>query len=384
MAEVLSFDRATRIVARALGVTSKELLDSLRPAGPEDLDDVLALRSTLIGQVGGSVDRDYLRWRYALNPGNRAYAKFRILRLEGKPIAGIGAEEFQLRTPLGPIPSACAMDILTIEGYRSAGLGAWLNLSLFRDYPITLALGSNENSRGLVRKLYFPMQSRSELQFPLDVREYFRKKVPARMVASISGLVVTALLRLRSKWYEVRRADTGSRLIEIERFHEGMRLGDARASANGQVSVLRNPDYLNWRYLENPRVKYRALGFLDGPRLGAYVVYSTDADTNDVPALRIADWGVTDSVSIEPFHALIAAVVRHAVDTKCHLIRVYGSGSANMRQLRAAGFVREMPGEMAAGWHCSEDLAKSFRPDNDSWSLTGLGDDIDPRPFHHN
>ena len=38
------------------------------------------------------------------------------------------------------------------------------------------------------------------------------------------------------------------------------------------VNIVRNKDFLNWRYFKNPRIKYECTGYMNGNDLSAYVV----------------------------------------------------------------------------------------------------------------
>lgn len=377
MATHLKFDRTTAIVARNLGVTTAELLASFRPAVATDLEAIVVLREAIHGAAPSWDDRRYLAWRYGLGTTRKAYAIFRVLQIRGEIIAGIGAEEFGLHTPRGDTPAACAMDILCLDRYRSLGLGAWLNLALFEQYPVVLVLGSNVNSRGLVEGLYTPLEARSEYKFPINAHVFLRRRLRFPLFGPLAALVIHCMVLARGRWFAWWNIRQGVSVRKIGRF--GIDAGAQLEGAvfGGRISIARNPDYLNWRFLDNTRCEYRALGSFQEGRLRSYVIYSCGSPDTMQHCLQIADWWIDDPTDLAPFRSLVAALVRDCQRRNVQFIRAIALGTDLFLQLRKSGFVHRSRNGVSAGFHSTSKSVESSPGSACTWNLTGLGDDND-------
>jgi hypothetical protein len=364
-------------VARGLGIPVTELFDSFRVAGPADLGAILKLRATSLGYLPAWNDARYLSWRYGLDPGQQSFATYRILELKGKVIAGIGAEEFHLQTAAGSLEAACLMDILALEECRGVGLGAWLNLALFRNYPLVFALSSNSFSMSTVKAVYSPLESRRELQFPLDATEFMRRKLPVPLLRDVAGFAATALLRLRSHRLRHRSSVPSGTLQEISRFAADTSFTQAHPPAEGVMEIVRSSAYLNWRYFDNPRAKYRVLGWFDGTQLLSHVVYGVGKDSSGTPLHCIVDWWMKDESQPAAFHALVAEVVQRAIAGGSPMVKALACGQKLQGQLGAAGFSRNLADGLAAGWHGRDGEVLRVEPREGRVCFTGLGEDMD-------
>ena len=60
-----SFDRLSKALAKTLGVSTDELVDSFNPATESDIDKIVNFRKQFFPNGLKWDDRDYLRWRYS-------------------------------------------------------------------------------------------------------------------------------------------------------------------------------------------------------------------------------------------------------------------------------------------------------------------------------
>lgn len=370
-----SFERTSSLVARGLGVAPTELLANFRAAGPGDLAAIVALRAR---KQAGCDDTSYLSWRYGLGATRRAYARFRILIHKGEVIAGIGAEEFTLQSPMGPIAAACPMDILSVPQYRSLGLGPWLNQALFQQYPLVVALGANSNSIGLVSRLYSLLPGRRDFEFPLDLSTFLRKRVRNSLLYALISPLAMVAVRTRGAWITRRFPRHRTQIKQIERFDAALDAALARDTRTDEVSIARSADYLNWRYCENPRTAYRILQIEQaGGEISGYVVYRYAAPANEARHVEIADWWLASSASADTLSALIGALLADTHQFWPAFVAAGALGEALHDQLRRAGFIGRGGEHNATGFHCRAPEMLPAIQATQLWRLTDLGDDTD-------
>lgn len=372
---VPSFERTSNLVARGLGITPAELAANWRVAEAGDVDAIVELRSTILVKQGRWNDAEYLQWRYGLGASRPAYARYRILLHDGKVIAGIGAEEFTLRSPVGDVAAACPMDILSLPQYRHFGLGPWLNQALFQEYPLVIALGANSNSTGLVRRLYSLLPGRQEFHFPLNVGTFLKKRLRPGILHPVVAPFVNAAVRTRAAWCTRLVRSHRSRITVMDRFDA--KSDDALATcARDEICIARTADYLNWRYCDNPRARYRILALHCEGAIAGYLVYRRSDSGNGTQYMHIADWGIARTAAQGSFNALIGALLEDANSFRPAFIAASALGKMHQEQLLRAGFIRRAGEHAATGYRCAPHLAETFKP-TQLWGLTDLGDDMD-------
>ncbi len=378
------FDRISRLVARSLALTPPALAAAFRSAAAHDLEAIVEFRRTVLGAEVVWDDRRYLIWRYGLEGGRGCFARLFVLEVAGRVIACIGAEEFALSCARGRLAGACAIDIAVRPEHRLAGLGPWLTLALMRRYAVTLALSANEQSLGLVTKLYAPLPARTAYQIPIDLGAFLSRRlrgaVLTRAIAAPLGRLLALLLggivHARNRALIRRSRRVGLELRPVARFRrewDALLLASPRADV---THIERSAAYLNWRYLDNPRVAYRLIAAFRGEELAAYAVYRGSGAPSPGHGLDIADWWCAQS---DPgaLRALIALIVAEAMQGGYDVVGAAALGAAADATLRHAGFLaRNQPGAVA-GFACSDPGLAPAIANAGAWYLTGLGDDLD-------
>lgn len=372
-----SFERTSGLVARGLGITPTELLANFRAAGPDDIPAIVALRESVAGPQLRWDDAKFLAWRYGLGASRRAYARYRILVHKGEVIAGIGAEEFTLRTPAGRIAAACPMDILSLPQYRNLGLGPWLNQALFQQYPLVVALGANSNSLGLVSRLYSLLPGRRNFQFPLNLATFLHKRIRNPLLYKLVSPIATVAVRTRGDWVTRHFPRYRAQIKQLNRFDASSDAALAQGDGKSEISIVRSADYLNWRYCENPRVSYRVLAMHRGPDLVGYIVYRNSDEANEERHIHIADWWLGVAAPANAMSALTGALLADVHGFWPNFLAAAALGEPHHEQLRKAGFIARAGDHNATGFHCEQvDLLPAVQS-AELWRLTDLGDDSD-------
>lgn len=372
-----SFERTSGLVARGLGLPPAELLANFREAGPHDLPAIIALRESVSGKQLRWDDAKFLTWRYGLGASRRAYARYRILVHKGEVIAGIGAEEFTLRTPAGNIAAACPMDILSLPQYRNLGLGPWLNQAVFQQYPLVVALGANSNSLGLVSRLYSLLPGRRNFQFPLNLATFLHKRIRNPLLYRLVSPVATIAVRTRGDWVTRHFPRYRAQIEQLDRFDAASDAALAQRDGKSGISIVRSADYLNWRYCENPRVSYRVLALQRGPDMAGYIVYRKSDEAEGERHIHIADWWLSAAAPENTMSALTGALLADMHRFWPNYLAAAALGEPHHEQLRKAGFIARAGDHNATGFHCEQADLLTAVQSAELWRLTDLGDDSD-------
>jgi hypothetical protein len=372
-----SFERTSSLVARGLSTTRDELLANWREAHAGDVPAIIALREATAGKQERWDDAQYLSWRYGLGTTRRAYARYRILVHKGEVIAGIGAEEFTLRSPAGNIAAACPMDLVSLPEYRNLGLGPWLNQALFQQYPLVLALGANANSLGLVSRMYSLLPGRREFKFPVDLAPFLRRRIRNPLLYALISPIAMVAARTRGVWMTRHFPRRRQQLKHLSGFDATLDAALAHDTAASRISIMRSADYLNWRYCDNPRTSYRVLGMYESDALIGYVVYRTSSPSREPCHAQVADWWIAAAAPADTLSAFVGALLADTHQFRPAFVGATALGESDHEQLRRAGFISRSGDHNATGYHCEEPGLLAAIQSYRSWRLTDLGKDDD-------
>jgi hypothetical protein len=302
-----SFERLTPYVGRALGLSEDALSRACRPARPSELPAVLALRRSVLAEMWWDDDR-FVRWRYF---SGAAEPPFWVFVKDGEMLAGCGLEPITLVVDGVPMPAVRTLDIMVRPDLDGLGLGAFINLVLFRNFPITLVTGSNERSHNLLIRMFHHTTDLHFWKTPRRARAIVGARLGPGVVSAIATWSVDLLLSIKRRISHVP-SPTGITIRDIDRFDARVTDLSQRCEVRGRVLVRRSDAYLNWRFAENPRCHYTVYGAFAGDRLDGYVVTRYNlARPNPRREAEIVDWLVAPGAASA---GLLAALVHAAVD----------------------------------------------------------------------
>jgi hypothetical protein len=111
-----------------------------------------------------------------------------------------------------------------------------------------------------------------------------------------------------------------------------------RCEASGRVIVRRSDEYLNWRFVRNPRCRYRLRGaFADG-RLEAYVITRFNrARPNPRLEAEIVDWLATPDAAPSILPALFQLSVDELVEAGAGIVTC-AAATSDASAIEATGF----------------------------------------------
>jgi hypothetical protein len=300
-----SFERLAPYVGRALGLSDEELATACRPARESEIGGILALRRSVLTGVWWDDER-FVKWRYFPGPIPGGETPFWVFVKGGEILGACGVEPVTLVVDGTAMTAVRTLDIMVRPDLDGLGLGALMNLVLFRRFPITLVTGSNERSHSLLTRMFHHATDLRFWKLPLRARAVIDAKFQLGPFNAIAALPVDAALgigRIMSR----PRVPKGVVIREMKAFDEQLEALSRRCEMVTRVMVRRNDSYLNWRFVQNPRCRYRLFGAFVGNRLEGYVVTRLNrARPNPRREAEIVDWLVAPQ--FENADALLAAL----------------------------------------------------------------------------
>jgi len=324
-----SYESLVPYVAQAVGVSASELDRGFRPATDADVPGILALRLAVSGKVWWD-DPSFVSWRYFGRKAPDGSTPYWVCERHGEIIGACGLEPVVLVVDGEPIQAVRTLDIMVRPDYDGRGLGAFMNLALFRHFPVTIVTGSNEASHLLLTRMFHHTLDLVFWKHLIGAREFIESTLHLGPLSGLLAAPADAVLAIARRGRRIQ-VPSGTEVREVSRFDSQVTELAIRHEQPGRVIVRRSADYLNWRFFENPRCAYRAFGtFKDGRMTGYIVTRLNLARPNARREGEIVDWladaepGQPDS----PRQMLIAAGLDVLVAGGASLVTCasYGAG----------------------------------------------------------
>ena len=306
-----SFERLSPYVGKALGLSEEALAQAYRPARESEIPQILGLRHSVDREMWWD-DDSFVRWRYFSRRTESGESTYWVFVRDGEVLGACGMEPVTLVVDGTAMPAVRTLDIMVRPDLDGLGLGVFMNLMLFRHFPITLVTGSNERSHALLTRMFHHTTDLRFWKAPLRARAVIDGKVALGPVGRILALPGDLFLTIRRSLSRVL-PPAGVAIRETSEFDADVVALSRRCESPGRVIVRRSDEYLNWRFVRNPRCQYRIFGaFADG-RLEGYLVTRLNlARPNPRREGEIVDW-LAAPVS-DPRASVLPALVQAGVD----------------------------------------------------------------------
>jgi hypothetical protein len=281
-----NFVKISKVLAKSLGIAAEELMQSYDRAVAAEIADVCDLMHLGFG-AADNVSKEVIAWRYFDSSHNSS--DIFVLRYQGKLIGAIGAEPIKVKVGDNEYDGIIASDIVVHPEHMKRGIGAWMNLYLQEKFPIVIAMGSNENSDTMVRRLFKPMNCRHHFKMLFSIKKYLEiRQWPDVIVTLASILAVLPLTLLRSPFLKSLPLDYTSSWSD-NTDNLPMFFNDHDCQQRNLTGILRSAKYCRWRYDLNPKSQFKILEMRKDNRLIGYAVVK-----DSVAGILAKDWQLMD------------------------------------------------------------------------------------------
>lgn len=272
---VIALEKITKIIARHFNVTPVALYESFAPARESDLPAIIAFRQERLSKSIAWQDDAYLRWRYDFSCSvSTELNRLMLFKINGEILGLIGVDFAALVCRGERIAAFNPLDLLVASHVDGLGLGVWMSSVLLRDHSLMFAMGASSSARTIVQKSFTPMPDLGCWKYLLKSSRYLNKKIHPLLLPIITRCVDLGLVVARKWLARGKKKDWQFAPVLNFSLHAGaleQLVGSYRDSL--WIMRLRSAEFLQWRFLINPRRQYQALGlFKDGVLVG-YAVY---------------------------------------------------------------------------------------------------------------
>jgi hypothetical protein len=332
---IQNYDKITKVLATSLGLTSEELVRSYNRATVADIAAICELMCLGFGVVE-NLSPEVIAWRYFNFSKN--ISDIFVLRYKGHLIGAVGAEPINVKVGDKEYQGVRAADIVVHPDHGKRGIGFWMNLHLQYSFPIVMAMGSNDKSDTMVRRLFKPVNCRHHFKMLFSVKGYFAVRKWQPIALSIVTLLAALPLAI-------------SRKIFLKSLPQGYSSTTSETS-EGLESFFNNPDYhppktnialrsaefCRWRYDLNPKSQFTILQLHYQNTLIGYSVIKKEPSTLSKD-WQLMDWDLLPHLRDQNhLRILFSSAIKSALDGGAHSLSVLASDELSCTSLRKTGF----------------------------------------------
>jgi FkbH-like protein len=298
-------------------------------------------------------------------------------------VAHHGLIRVRLQAGSQSLPTGWFVDTMVSASHRGRSLGPQLLLRGDADQPLGLSLGQAESMREIMLQFgWHKVAWLQRVQLLLNPLNVLRGKLPfgLRHLAggALAGLQLASRLRRQPGTW--RGTGPAPEIREVSRFGDRHdRLWQATSRQLGCV-VVRDADFLNWKWVDQPGQQFTRLELLRGNECLGIAIVSVK-EPNQIYAYRRAF--LTDLVAPldqpEVVQFLLDAVIRAAQHQGADSLECLHLHARLTEHLQTAGFRLRDPDRILLV-HLPENLDSSLRSrllSADQWFLTQADSDID-------
>jgi hypothetical protein len=322
--------------------------------------------------------KKWWHWMYKENPAGDGL--FWLAETNGKIIAQHG--QIPIRYKIGDeiVLGSWGMDAMTHPDFRRLGIFETIGDILLKEADrIGIEIGTGFPSQyshpGFVKKLgWFDVSSVPIEVLPLNWTNTFNTKIKNRAISALLSFVSQTIHKC--VYYRALKSSSSSSIVitRIPAFDERVNLLWSKVSKKNKIMIVKDKDYLNWRY-QIPGRQYIIMIAEKDHEVQGYIVLKL-GEFNELRVCIVCDM---IAESEEVMLQLITEAVVFSKKENVDLVR-YGfiANRVYHNVLRQKGFI-SLP-FIKAGYWCiysrSTRIKESFIKDSQNWLVQGADSDV--------
>ncbi|HEV2911790.1 MAG TPA: GNAT family N-acetyltransferase [Pyrinomonadaceae bacterium] len=261
-------------------------------------------------------ERAYWEWHYLENPHTRPDDIPLWIVKSGERIVGQAATlPVELKLGDERRRAIWILDFIVGANYRGKGLGKRLVAAARQKYPTMFALGFNEQSEAVLRRLDWVMMGR--------ISRYHRLLFPGDALGRVLSPVRKALnlgfAPLRPRPPARSRLKENHTLRAVTAFDAAFDALWREASVEWPCAVVREARFLEWQFMRQPGKRFDVLGLYTGEQLLGYVVLffrKPERSGGPPPKAAISDLCYRADASVDVVEELLRAALALALERR--------------------------------------------------------------------
>lgn len=270
-------------------------------------------------------DKKFFHWQFFENPYKpKNFSPFKVMSSGGRILGHLGFIPVETKVFDSVCRKGCILvNLMLEESCRAFGLGAYLVKSAMKEFSLMWATGYTPRTGPMYKK----MGGWQELGY---LNRYI-KIIDNKRVGELIGEKIEAAITLENK--ESAKVEISSMEEIPNEFNNFWQ----KISYKYPITVNRNTEYLNWRYVRHPYFRYQILVARQKGLFFGYLIFRINQSRGGNERYitgHIVDL-IADDEAISP---LLMAMEKKMREYKVQLIDYYGAGKSYEKFFTARGY----------------------------------------------
>lgn len=322
------------------------------------------------------VDRDtkYWQWKYHQNPAGK---HFMVVALDKDKIVGAyGFIPFKMKVGSKVLLVAQGLDIAIFPSYRGKRTIFKLEkksteLSILNNVVINYGF-TNKVMHRLVTRYYtvcygrvYPIYNMAKVINPTP---YLQQRLHLPCLTPILGFAGRQLIKMTNK--KKLLLPNGCKISEVTHFDYRFDEFWQKESKNYEIIIVRDSQYLNWRYIQNP-ISYKIYCIEQDESIKGFIVLKCSQE--EVKRGRIVDIFV-ESGEERIINLFITAAINYFLEEKIDIITTWMMEHRSIFQvLKKKGFIKRKTTQDFVVRSLTPDISNEYLKEKCRWYIT-MGD----------
>lgn len=335
-----------------------------------DVDAITQFNKDLSGE---GFSPSYWRWKYLQNPAGAATV---ALASDGSRIVGsLGVQRVRIKVGSKEITAGHVVDIKILDEYRKDGLLYFLAKHAYEEFidskkgEMLFGFGPEVTTK-LATKFsgFYEVGPVNKMVKIVDPTPQINNKMKVPFVGNLAGAVMRNYIITREK---LRAKRDGLSIHEVQECDSRFDALWSQA-AKKEIMIIRDCNYLTWRYVECPVTHYKILAAEKDNVLQGYIIIYT-IKKNGLTRGIIADFAILPGAA-ESGEILFARAILYLYSKGAVIVSSWFPKDTFVSPvLKRIAFVKRPSYNYLVARSLTEGISQEFIRDEDNWYYT-IGD----------
>lgn len=227
--------------------------------------------------MGKTESFKHWNWEYKKNPNKQLFI---LLATDNDKVVGhYSVIPVKMKIKNEELITSLSLDTMTHEDYRGKGIFPLLANKLYKEIgkmgiPITYGFPNKYSIKPIIKKCgWFEITDLPIYVLPLNFTNLINRYIKSRFFSKYVGNLLNFLTNLFLKKYKIPNRIKIHRITEFDKsFDDLWNL----IKKELKIGVIRDSNYLNWRYIQKPEDNYNIFVIKDKKILKGYIILKTE------------------------------------------------------------------------------------------------------------
>ena len=253
---------------------------TMSPFKEKDLSQVAELGAAIYGKDSELADIGFLKWQLFKNPSGNPIMWIARCKNTNKLVGSYTVIPLRISIEKKELMGSLSLNTMTHPDFQRQGIFKALAEATFKTCKkngmlFTIGLPNDASYHGFVRSLGFEVLGHNEMMVKFlnfeSITSQFIKNKLVQKCASNSFKLMSAIYGRRFFW-RTRSKVNKIQIREIVEFDEKFDSLGSKLNKTLGNSVVRNKEYLNWRFKGCPSRDYKVFGAFEQDKLKGYII----------------------------------------------------------------------------------------------------------------